>query len=79
MRSRPYDSPNEGRLTRVLEMAGLLPLLFTPTYWFSKELHNQCIMTIPLLVLAVVLARRLRLAGVETSAERRLSMQDGPG
>ena len=79
MRSRPNDSPREDRWTRVLEMAGLLPLLLTPTYWFSKELHNQCIMTIPLLVLAVVLARRLRLAGVETSAERRRSMQDGPG
>jgi hypothetical protein len=79
MRSRPNDSPREDRWTRVLEMAGLLPLLLTPTYWFSKELHNQCIMTIPPLVLAFVLARRLRLAGVETSAQRRLSMRDGPG
>ncbi len=81
IRSRPYDYPTEDRLTRILETAGLLPLLFTPTYWFSKELHNQCIMTIPLLVLAVALARRLRLAGeaVRAESERIVSMPDGLG
>ena len=79
MRTWSYNSREGDRWSRVLEMAGLLPLLFTPTYWFSRELHNQCIMTIPLLVLAVALARRLRLPSVRTSAKRILSMQDGPG
>jgi Glycosyltransferase family 87 len=69
MRSRPYDSPKGDRVTRFLEAAGLLPLLFTPTPWFAKDLHNQCLMTLPLLALAVALARRLRQASAGADAK----------
>ena len=76
MRTRPYDSPKADRVTRYLEVAGLLPLLFTPTSWFANSLHNQCLMTLPLLALAVALARRLHHAGV--GAAQSVSMTVGP-
>lgn len=73
MRSRPYDAAKGDRLTRYLEAAGLLPLLFTPTIWFAKDLHSQCLMTLPLLALAVALARRLGQAGGQEADLRRSS------
>lgn len=79
MRTRPYDSPKGDRVTRYLEAAGLLLLLFTPTYWFAKELHDQCLMTLPLLALALSLAHRLRHAGAVVGAERRAPTPEGPG
>ena len=86
MRSRPDDVPHGDRVTRYLEAAGLLPLLYTPTSWFAKDLHDQCLMALPLLALAVALALRLRHAGARVGAEpeaeleleRRASMPDGP-
>jgi Glycosyltransferase family 87 len=60
MASRPLDSSKGDGVNRILLLVGLLPLLFTPTAWFANSLHNQCLMTLPLLALAVALARRLR-------------------
>jgi Glycosyltransferase family 87 len=68
MRSRPSDSPKGDRVTGYLEVAGFLPLLFTPTTWFANSLQNQCLMTLPLLALAVALARRLRQASAGSSS-----------
>jgi glycosyl transferase family 87 len=79
MRSQPDRSSKADGVTRFLEAVGLLPLLFTPTLWFAKDLHDQCLMTLPLLALAVALARRLRQGAVRADAERRESMPDGPG
>jgi len=71
MRTRPDDAPKGDSVTRRLEEVGVLLLLLTPVYWFTKlELHAECLMTLPLLALAVALACRLRQAGVRVSAER---------
>lgn len=78
MRTRPEAAPKADRVTRYLEVAGLLILLFTPAPWFARDLHEQCLMTLPLLVLAVALARRLRRAGERVSVEQSLSMTVGP-
>jgi Glycosyltransferase family 87 len=64
MRARPDDAPKADRVSRYLEVAGLLLLLLTPVYWFTRlQLHAECLMTLPLLVLGVVLAHRLSHAG----------------
>ena len=64
MRTRPDDAPEADRVSRYLEGTGLLLLLLTPVYWFTRlELHAECLMTLPLLALGVALARRLRHAG----------------
>jgi hypothetical protein len=80
MRTRPDDAPKADRVTRYLEAAGLLLLLLTPVYWFTRvQLHAECLMTLPLLALGLALARRLSRAGVEVDAERRVLTADGPG
>jgi len=66
MRTRPHpaDVPRADSLTRYLEVGGLLLLLLTPLYWFTRmQLHAECLMTIPLLAVSVALARRLHDAG----------------
>ncbi|MGA2355485.1 MAG: glycosyltransferase family 87 protein [Terriglobales bacterium] len=63
MRTRPgaADARRADSLTRYLETSGLLLLLLTPLYWFTRlQLHAECLMTIPLLAVGVALARRLR-------------------
>jgi hypothetical protein len=60
MRTRFVDAPQGDKLTQYLEVAGLLFLLLTPVYWFTRvQLHAECLMTIPLLALGIALARRL--------------------
>jgi hypothetical protein len=64
MRTRPDDAPETDRVSRYLEVTGLLLLLLTPVYWFMRlQLHAECLMTLPLLALGVALARRLSHAG----------------
>jgi glycosyl transferase family 87 len=80
MRTRPDDAPKADRVTRYLETAGVLLLLLTPAYWFAKlQLHAECLMTLPLLCVAVALARRLSHAGAGVGAERRAPMPEGQG
>jgi Glycosyltransferase family 87 len=79
MRSRPYGSAKGDRVTRCLEWAGLLPLMFTPAPWFARDLQNQCLMALPLLSVAFALARRLQQAGAQADAEPAASLQGGPG
>ena len=78
MRTRPDNAPRADKFTRYLEVAGLLILLFTPAPWFARDLHKQCLMTLPLLALAVALARRLRHARERIIAEQRVSLTAGP-
>jgi hypothetical protein len=78
MRTRPDDAPKADRVTRYLEAVGLVLLLLTPLYWFTRvRLHAECLMTLPLLALALALARMLSRAGV--GAKRRALMPDGRG
>jgi len=80
MRTRPDDAPKADGATRYLETIGMLLLLLTPVYWFTRvQLQAECLMTLPLLGLAVALARRLSHAGAEVGAERRAPIPDGPG
>jgi hypothetical protein len=80
MRTRPDDAPTADRVSRYLEVIGLLLLLLTPVYWFTRlQFHAECLMALPLLVLTVALARRLRLAadgGV--GRERKALAWEGP-
>jgi hypothetical protein len=70
-----YEVPKADRVTRYLEATGLLFLLFTPVYWFVRaQLQAECLMILPLLALAVALARRLIQAHVDVSAERRVQV-----
>ncbi len=80
MRARRDDAPKADRVTRYLETAGLLLLLLTPVYWFTKvQLQAECLMTLPLLALGVALTRRLIHAGAGVGAERRAPMTEGQG
>jgi hypothetical protein len=82
IRTRPYDAPKADRVTRYLEAAGLLLLLLTPVYWFTRvQLHAECLMTLPLLALGFALARRLSRAGMGEGAgtETRASVPGGQG
>jgi hypothetical protein len=73
MRTRPVDLPKGDQVTQSLEATGLLLLLLTPVYWFTRvQLHAECLMTIPLLALGIALARRLSHA---SAGERRGSQQ----
>ncbi|MGA9643754.1 MAG: glycosyltransferase family 87 protein [Terriglobales bacterium] len=63
MRTRPDDAPRADRATRLLERVGLFFVLFTPTFWFVNYLHDQCLMTLPLLALIAALVRRLHAGG----------------
>jgi len=36
MRTRPDDAPKADRVSRYLEVTGLLLLLLTPVYWFTR-------------------------------------------
>jgi hypothetical protein len=70
MRTRPDGTPEADRITRYLEAAGLLLLLLTPVYWFTRvQLKAECLMVLPLLALAVALARRLSHGGAGVDAE----------
>jgi len=70
IRARPGDAPRADRASRYLEAVGLLLLLLPPVYWLAKlQLHAECLMALPLLVLAVALERRLRQAGAAVEAE----------
>jgi hypothetical protein len=61
MRAVAADAPPADRVTRYLEGAGWLLLLFMPLYWFTRvQLKAECLMTLPLLALAIAWARRLR-------------------
>jgi hypothetical protein len=72
MRAQPDDVPKADRVTRWLEMSGLLLLLLTPVFWFVKlQLHFECLMTLPLLAVAVALARRLKHGAAVAKGERR--------
>jgi len=81
MRTRPHDAPTGDRVTQYLETAGLLLLLLTPVYWFTRvKLHAECLMTIPLTALGVALARRLSHASAKEPQPFRLKMRSsGPG
>ncbi len=80
MRTRPDDAPKADGATRYLETIGMLLLLLTPVYWFTRvQLQAECLMTLPLLSVGVALARRLSHAGAETGSERRAPIPDGPG
>jgi hypothetical protein len=58
MLTRP-KAPQADKVSRYLEVTGLLLLLLTPVYWFTRYLHAECLMTLPLLALGIALARRL--------------------
>jgi hypothetical protein len=61
MRTRPDDAPEADRVSRYLEVAGLLLLLLTPVYWFARlQLHAESLIALPLLAVGLALARRLR-------------------
>jgi hypothetical protein len=78
MLDRTADAPQTDRTTRYLEAVGLLSLLLTPVYWLARvQLKAECIMTLPVLVLGVAWARRLRNTGPER--ETRASAPDGLG
>ncbi len=65
MRNRPDSGPRADTVSRYLEVTGLLLLLLTPVYWFTRlQFHAECLMTLPLLALGIALARRLRHAGM---------------
>jgi len=52
--------------TSRLEAAGWLLLLLTPVYWFARmQLNAECLMTVPVVALGIVWARRLRDAGAD--------------
>jgi cadmium resistance protein CadD (predicted permease) len=69
------DAPKADRLTRYLETTGLLLLLLTPVYWFTRVyLQAECLMTLPLLALGIALARRLTRVRLEAGTERSTSM-----
>ncbi len=68
MRTRPDDAPKADRVSRYLEVTGLLLLLLTPVYWFTRlQFRAESLMALPLLALAVALARRLSNAGTGVS------------
>src|SRR6266852_779966 len=80
MRTRPDEAPKADRVTRYLEAAGLLLLLLTPVYWFTRvQLHAECLMTLPLLALGFALARRLSRAGAGVDAQGRALVADVSG
>ncbi len=80
MLTRPDDAPKGDKVTRYLEVSGLLLLLFTPAYWFARrQLHGECFMALPLLALGVALARRLSHAGARVGAVQSAPIPDGPG
>jgi hypothetical protein len=68
MRTRPDASPTTDRVSRYLEVTGLLLLLLTPIYWFARLHHAECLMALPLLAVSLPLARRLRDAASEVGA-----------
>jgi hypothetical protein len=69
MRTRPDDAPKADKVSCYLEVTGLLLLLLAPVYWFMRQLHAECLMTLPLLALGVSLARRLSHAGAGLGIE----------
>jgi glycosyl transferase family 87 len=61
LRAARADAPPADGVTRYLEAAAWLLLLFMPLYWFMRvQLKAECLMTLPLLALAIAWARRLR-------------------
>ena len=79
MHGRPDRAPEGDRITRYFEAGGLFLLLLTPVYWFLREqLHAECLMTLPLLALAIAWARKLTHAGAISGAERMATALEGP-
>jgi hypothetical protein len=70
MRARPDDAPEADRMSRYLEVIGLLLLLLTPVYWLTRQLHAECLMTLPLLALGIALARTMSHTGAGVGIER---------
>jgi len=80
MRNRPDNGPRADTVSRYLEAGGLLLLLLTPVYWFTRlQLHAECLMTLPLLAVGVALARRLSHAGAGVGIERGAAVPGGSG
>ncbi|MBZ5665613.1 MAG: glycosyltransferase 87 family protein [Acidobacteriia bacterium] len=80
MLTRPDGAPKADKVTRYVEVSGLVLLLFTPAYWFAKlQLHAECLMTLPLLAVGIALTRRLSYAGMEAVAERQARLANGQG
>jgi hypothetical protein len=80
MRNRPDSDPRADAVSRYLEVGGLLLLLLTPVYWFTRlQLHAECLMTLPLLAVGVALARRLSHAGAGVGIERGAPVPGGSG
>ncbi len=78
MRTRPDDAPEADRVSRYLEVTGLLLLLLTPVWWFTRlQFRAECLMAVPLLALAVALARRLSHAGASVGSQRRAPALEG--
>jgi len=80
MRTRPDDAPKADRVSRYLEVTGLLLVLLTPAYWFVRlQFQAESLMALPLLALGVALARRLSAAGTALDTERSASLADVAG
>jgi hypothetical protein len=80
MRNRPDSGLRADTVSRYLEVGGLLLLLLTPAYWFTRlQLHAECLMTLPLLAVGVALARRLSHAGAGVGTERGAPVPGGSG
>jgi Glycosyltransferase family 87 len=80
LRAGPAAAPPADRVTRYLEAAGWLLLLFMPLYWFTRvQLKAECLMTLPMLAVGAALARKLRLAGsAGVGGKRRVLAPEGP-
>lgn len=73
------DALPADRATRYLEDVGWLLLLFMPLYWFTRvELKAECLMTLPMLALAMAWARRLRRAGGGVAPGQGAGLAEGP-
>jgi hypothetical protein len=79
-RARAADAAPADRVTRYLEATGLLLLLLTPLYWFTRvQLRAECLMTLPVLAVGFAWARRLR-AGVGAETIKMMApVPGGPG
>jgi hypothetical protein len=79
-RARAADAAPADRVTRYLEASGLLLLLLTPLYWFTRlQLSAECLMTLPMLAVGFAWARRLRDARAGVGAETIKMMAPVPG
>ena len=80
LRNRADSCLRADTVSRYLEVGGLLLLLLTPVYWFTRlQLHAECLMTLPLLAVGVALARRLSHAGAGVGTERGAPVPGGSG